>query len=154
MKYRNRSMAKFVLSVLCLSVIVAAAKPSEAAVGTINKADLSGPWQMTLIGNTGCGFTSMLVTFTLNNSGAATNATITSHYTATSPCADGTVSTGNTFSVNTLNANGSGTAGLSCSAGCGWTFNIQVSADRSVFNVVDVSVSNPNNLLEGSAIHQ
>jgi hypothetical protein len=45
-------------------------------------------------------------------------------------------------------------ANLSCGASCGWNFDIQVAPDRSVFNVVDVSTANPNNLLEGTAIHQ
>jgi hypothetical protein len=50
--------------------------------------------------------------------------------------------------------NGSGTAGLSCGTACGWALNIQVSPDRSIFNVVDVSPSSPGNYLQGVAIHQ
>jgi hypothetical protein len=52
----------------------------------------------------------------------------------------------------TLDSNGSGTAGLTCGAGCGFTFQIQVAPDRTVFNLVDVT--DPNNFLEGVAIHQ
>ena len=56
---------------------------------------LAGTWQATLIGNTGCGLTSYLVTFTLNSSGAATNAAITGHYLngGNSVCVDGATST-------------------------------------------------------------
>jgi hypothetical protein len=143
------------LSVVCLAVIFSAVKHSTASIGTITKADLSGNWQTTLLGNTGCGLTAMLVTFTLNGSGGATNATITSHViNPTATCPDGAVSTGNNFAIMTLASNGSGTAGLTCGASCGWTFRIQVSPDRSIFNLVDVATFNPNNLLQGTAIHQ
>lgn len=68
-------------------------------------------------------------------------------------CGDGTT-TGVTFTINTLNTNGSGTANLTCGVGCGWNFDIQVSPDRAMFNLVDVSSANPGNYLEGVAIHQ
>jgi hypothetical protein len=68
-------------------------------------------------------------------------------------CGDGT-SSGNTFTVQTLNANGSGTANLTCGTGCGWNLNIQVTPDRSTFNVIDVSSVNPGNYIEGVAVHQ
>ena len=104
---------------------------------------------MTLYGQGGCGVATTLVTFTLNSSGVANNATETSH---SAGCGD-TVSSGNTFTVQSMNANGSGTAGLSCGTGCGFTFNIQVSPDRSTFNLVDVSAANPLNFLAGVAIN-
>jgi hypothetical protein len=62
--------------------------------------------------------------------------------------------TGQTFTVLTISANGSGTANLSCGTGCGWNFNIQVSPDRSTFSLVDVSAANPSNYLSGMAVHQ
>jgi len=154
MPYHHRYTGLVLPVALSLLTVIAVVNRSRASVGTITKADLSGAWQMTLLGNTGCGLNSLLVTFTLNGTGSATNATITSHVTQGSPCTDGSVSTGNTFTVNTLNANGTGTAGLTCGPSCGWTFNIQVAPDRSVFNAVDVSTSNPNNLLQGVAVHQ
>ncbi len=122
----------------------------STTVGDIVKANLSRPWQMAVYGNTGCGVASMLVTFTLSTTGTATNATETYH---TAGCGD-TVTTGNTFTIQSLNADGSGVAGLSCGTGCGWTFNIQVAPDRSSFNVVDVSSANPGNFQVGTAIHQ
>jgi hypothetical protein len=152
--YQRRWARITFLGVLCLATIVSVVKLSRASIGNITKSDLSGSWQMTLIGNTGCGLSSYVVTFTLNSSGVATNATETGHFTTGSPCADGSVTSGQSFTINSLTSNGSGSAGLTCGAGCGWTFDIQVAPDRSVFNVVDVSTANPNNLLEGTAIHQ
>jgi len=105
---------------------------------------------MTIIGQTGCGFGTTLYTFTLNASGSSSNVTGTYH---TAGCGDGT-SSGNTFTIQSLNADGSGTANLTCGSGCGWNLNIQVSPDRSKFNVIDVSSANPGNYIEGVAIHQ
>ena len=117
--------------------------------GDIVPSDLTGSWQVTLYGLGGCGVGSSLVTFTLNTSGVATNAAATNHSVG---CGD-TSSTGNTFSIISLNADGSGTAGLSCGTGCGFAFNIQVSPDRSTFNLVDVSSTNPGNFLAGLAVN-
>lgn len=149
MKNRCQPARLTVLVVLSLVTIIAMSTPSSAT-GNIGKADLAGPWQVSLIlANSGCGPMSILVNFTLNSNGSATNATLVSH----SSCGDTTTS-GQTFTVNTLNSNGSGTAGLSCGTGCGWAFNIQVAPDRSTFNLVDVSSSNPGNYVQGTAIHQ
>jgi hypothetical protein len=108
------------LVVLALVVIVTMTTPSSAT-GDIVKADLAGRWQMTIIGQTGCGFGTTLYTFTLSASGSSSNVTGTYH---TAGCGDGT-SSGNTFAILTLNADGSGTAGLSCGSGCGWNQNGQ-----------------------------
>jgi hypothetical protein len=145
-----------VLAVLAAAAIVAAVRPSKASIGNITKADLAGPWQATLVGNTGCGLVSMLVTFTLNSAGTATNATITTHLSGpnTSGCTDGSVTTGQTFTVSSLSFNGSGKAGLSCGPGCGWVFDIQVSPDRGVANLTDVDTANPFNTPTGTMIHQ
>ena len=121
-----------------------------STTGDIVKTNLAEPWQVAIDDQTGCGTGSMLVTFTLNANGVATNATTIGH---TSGCGDGT-STGNTFTIQSLNANGSGTANLTCGAGCGWNLNIQVSPDRSTFNVVDVSPANLGNFIIGEAVHQ
>jgi len=114
--------------------------------GNIAVSDLTGSWQMTLLGQGGCGVGSVVVTFTLNSSGVSNNATETAH----NGCGDGTTS-GNNFTVLSLNSDGSGTANLSCGSGCGFNFNIQVSPDRSKFIAVDVSSANPGNYLAGEA---
>lgn len=145
----KRHWARFVVpAVLSLVTILSLPKLGQAT-GTVTKADLSGPWAMTLTGDTGCGITTLYVTFNLSTSGSGP-ANITSH---TSGCGDST-NPNQTFAVFTLNPNGSGTANLSCGPSCGWNFDLQVSSDRSMFSVVDVSPENPGNFLEGVAIHQ
>jgi len=138
------------LAVLGLAGIVFLVRPSKASIGVVNKADLAGNWQMTVVGQTGCGFGTTLYTFTLNSGGVASNINATSH---TAGCGDIT-STDASFNIISLNGNGSGTAGLGCGAGCGWLLNIQVAPDRGMFNFIDVYPQNPNNFIEGTAIHQ
>jgi len=156
MNLRDHLSRVAVIALLTLVTIVSTVKFSQASIGDVTKADLAGPWQATLIGNTGCGLVSMLVTFTLNSSGTATNATITTHLSgpSTSGCTDGSVTTGQTFTVNSLNSNGSGTAGLSCGPDCGWVFEIQVAPDRGVANLTDVDTANQFNTPTGTMIHQ
>lgn len=119
------------------------------ATGTIGKEDLSGPWAITLIGDTGCGSTTMLATGTLDNNGLGT---VTLHMHS-SGC--GNTTTTEKFDISSMSSNGSGTAGLSCNnnSGCGWTFKIQVAPDRTVFNLVDITDVG-NNRLQGVAVHQ
>jgi hypothetical protein len=116
------------------------------ATGNVSKGDLSGNWQITLGGLTGCGQATELAVMNLNASGAGTG-TLTTH----GACGDSSL-TGQTFTIMTLNTNGSGTAGMSCGTGCGWLFSIQVSADRSTLNLVDIT--DPGNFLVGTAVHQ
>ena len=134
------------LAFLGLVVSISLAKLSSAT-GTINKGDLSGPWQVTLYGQGGCGVGTTQVNFNLNTTGVGT-ATSKSHSVG---CGDATT-TGNTFTITSIAANGSGTAGLTCGVGCGFTFTIQVSPDRSTFSLVDIT--DPNNFLQGVAVHQ
>jgi hypothetical protein len=138
------------LVALGLVAIIATVRPGKASIGNVSKSDLAGAWQMTIIGQTGCGFGTTLYTFTLNGSGSSSNVTGTSH---TVGCGDGS-SSGNAFTIQSLNSNGSGTANLTCGPSCGWNLNIQVSPERSTFNVVDVSSANPGNYIEGVAVHQ
>lgn len=135
---------------LAIVALIATVRPGKASIGNVSKSDLAGNWQLTTVGQTGCGFGTTLYTFTLNNSGTSSNVAGTSH---TAGCGDGS-STGQSFTIQSLNSNGSGTANLTCGTGCGWNLNIQVSADRSTFNVIDVSPANPGNYIEGVAVHQ
>jgi len=118
----------------------------SSATGYVNKADLAGNWEIAFGGFTGCGQSAELADVTLNGSGVG-SATLHTH----GNCGDSTV-TGQTFTITSLKSNGSGTAGLSCGASCGWTFSIQVSPDRSTINLVDLT--DPGNYLSGTAIHQ
>jgi hypothetical protein len=133
---------------LCLIAAFAMVKRSTASVGNITKADLTGPWQVSLYGQGGCGVGTAQVNFTLNAAGTTSAATSKSHNVG---CGD-TTTTGNTFTIMSLSTNGSGTAGLSCGSGCGFTFQIQVSPDRSTFTLVDVT--DPANFQLGTAVHQ
>jgi hypothetical protein len=141
---RGTALALLLLAMVASFVTVGAAQKIKPA---ITVAQLQGPWQLALIGNTGCGVNSMLFTGTINSSGVATG-TWTS---ASTGC--GTSSSTQTFTINTLNSDGSGTANLTCGDGCGWEFNIQVSGNKQIFNLVDVSNGN-DNVLAGTAIKQ
>jgi hypothetical protein len=144
----RRKFARLVLPVaLCLIASLALVKRSSATIGNITKADLTGPWVVSLYAQTGCGVGTSQVNFTLNAVGVSTAATNKVH----NSCGDSTT-TGNTFTITSLNTNGSGTAGLTCGTGCGWTFNIQVAPDRSTFTLVDLT--DPLNYLQGTAVHQ
>jgi hypothetical protein len=142
-------------AVLALAIVISGVPPATTAGAQtsdrvpVTIAQLAGPWSVSLIGNTGCGWSSFLVTFTLdaNGSGMATN------HSHTSGCGDG-VSTGIAFVVQTVNPDGSGKANLSCGPSCGWEFVIQVARNREMFSVVDVDPANPGNFLSGVAIRQ
>ena len=150
MKKHSPRVRAAVLIAVGMVAIVTMVRTSKASIGNVTKSDLAGPWQMTIVGQTGCGFGTTLYTFTLNSNGTATNVTETTH---TAGCGDGT-GAGNTFTIQSLNSNGSGTANLTCGTSCGWNLNIQVAPDRSTFNVIDVSTANPGNFIEGVAVHQ
>src|SRR4029077_13012673 len=84
------------MAFLGLVVAISLAKLSSAT-GTINKGDLSGPWQVTLYGQGGCGVGTTQVNFTLNTGGVGT-ATSKSHSVG---CGDATT-TGNTFTITSI----------------------------------------------------
>ena len=129
---------------LALATMIAQAPGAMAASGP---ARLAGPWAATIVGSTGCGLTTMYSTFTLDATGQG-NATTTTH----GQCGDSTAT--NPISITALYSNGSGTAHLSCGSGCGWDLTIQVLPGSKMFNLVDVSPGNPNNYIEGTAVHQ
>jgi hypothetical protein len=110
---------------------------------------LQGSWAATLTGDTACGISTMYVTFTLNASGQGL-ATIHGH---SAGCGDNVSAPNLSFDIQSLNADGSGTAALSCGTNCGgWNLFIQVSPDLQEFNMVDVI--NRNNFVEGTAIRR
>jgi hypothetical protein len=143
----KRPVRLALFAALGLVAIVSLPKKGKAT-GTIGKEDLAGPWQIALQGNTGCGSATMLFTGTLSNAGSGSG-TLVGHSTG---CPDSSQT--QTFTITSLNPNGSGKAGLSCGPGCGWDFTIQVSPDRSMFSLVDVDPNNPLNTPAGIAIHQ
>ena len=149
MNTHDKSMRSAVLATLLVltvtTMVTLSPAADEKARSAINVSQLAGPWQIAVVGNTGCGISSLLFTGTMNSSGVATGTLIGS-----SGC--GQSSNTETFTITTLAGNGSGTAGLTCGPGCGWTFNIQVSPSKQVFNLVDVT--DPNNWLAGTAVKQ
>jgi hypothetical protein len=140
-------------AVLAVPLAKRARAAHEHVDGPIGIRDLAGPWQAALLwSNSGCGPASGLVNFTLDSTGNTNSATLVGHAGAGPGCGDST--TTQTFTIHTLNPNGSGTAGLTCGVGCGWEFTIQVDRQRSMFNLVDVDPANPGNFVAGTAIRQ
>jgi hypothetical protein len=121
----------------------AVARPTS----TFTVDQLAGPWQIALVGNSGCGQTSMQFTGTLNTSGTAAG-TLTSSSTGC-PSSSST----QTFTINPLGPDGTGTASLTCGSGCAWNFAIQVAPNVKIFNLVDTGSGDPNfNELAGTAV--
>jgi hypothetical protein len=118
-------------------------------------ADLKGDWTIALMGNqlSDCGSgpetwtVSGLATGTLDTAGAG-GLSVILHTRALD------FTTAVSFSILGLNADGSGTAFVECEPGFGFTFSIQVSPDRSIFNLVTVSPSDPGDFLAGMAIRR
>jgi hypothetical protein len=142
----RKSTRLAVLGLLVLATVGSLVGVSAAAT-PITIAQLSGPWQIAIVGNTGCGVSSMLYNGRLNSIGQSTGTL------RGSSAGCGSSTTTETFNILSLNGNGSGTAGLTCGAGCGWVFNIQVSRDKLVINLVDV-VDGGSNVLAGTAVKQ
>jgi hypothetical protein len=123
----------------------------SSVADNIVTADLKGDWQVSLMGHQlrpECVPQDVVVSaaaiMTLNAAGAGTiNATLRT------TCGNGDVV--NTFAITALNPDGSGTAHLDCGGGCGFDFSIQVSPDRSVFNLVTVSAADSGDMLAGVA---
>ena len=150
--HRKTARLAFVLGICLVGIasLFKLAQPAEAQSAS-DVARLAGPWQATLLWpGSGCGPMSGLVNFTLDHSGASSSAVLTTH----SGCGDH--SSNETFVIQTLNANGSGTANLTCNngVGCGWDLTIQVARNGQIFNIVDVSPANPGNYVAGTAIRQ
>lgn len=143
----RRKSTRFAVLGLFLLATVASLVGVSAAAPPITVAQLAGPWQVAVSGNTGCGVSSLLYTGKLDSTGQSTG-TLTG-----SSAGCGSSTTTQTFNILSLNGNGSGTAGLTCGTGCGWTFNIQVSRNKQVINLVDV-VNGGANVLSGTAVKQ
>ena len=134
------------LLLIATTTLVPAGWAQEAKVKpAITIAQLAGPWQVALVGNTGCGISSLLFNGTMNSSGQATGTLI-----GNSGC--GPSNNSQTFTVNSLKSNGSGTAFLSCGEGCGWNLTIQVSPNEQVIGLVDIT--DPGNYLAGTAVRR
>jgi len=91
-----------------------------------------------------------VVNFTLDKTGADHKAILRTH----GACGD--KRTIETFSIDSLNHDGSGMASLTCNnqVGCGWVLTIQVDRDGKIFNMADIEPTNPGNFVAGTAIMQ
>lgn len=145
-KTTRRAILAAILLVSLATMVTFSVAQNPPSKSPVTVSQLAGPWQIAVVGNTGCGVTSLQFNGTLNSTGTAVGTLIGS-----SGC--GTSNNSETFTIESLNANGSGTAGLSCGSGCGWTFQIQVGINRQIFNLVDVTDPG-NNVLAGTAIRQ
>jgi hypothetical protein len=119
---------------------------APSGIGAMQVSELAGSWTATLSGFNGCGNAGIQFTGTVASTGLGTG-TLIQH----ASCAN-TVVNNVSFNILTLNGNGTGTANLSCGVDCGYNLSIQVSADRRVMNLIDVSSANPGNFLSGVAI--
>jgi hypothetical protein len=147
---RRRPGRLLLLGLLAIAATFLTVTYTPAQDAGLTLAKLQGPWAATIFGNTGCGLGTMYVTFTLDSTGHANgSATVQTH----AQCGNGTAP-GRDFNILSLNPNGSGTANLTCGAGCGWSLNIQVAKNTQMFTIVDVSPADPNNYLAGTALHQ
>ena len=137
--------------VLSIGILAGIAPLSASADDTpLSVAALKGTWQLSFMGITGCGFTTMVETAVLDATGAGTVTTAQSH---TSGCGDSISSTTSLpFTISHLNPDGSGTGNLSCGAGCGWNLIVQVAQNAQVFSAIDVDPVNPGNFVEIIAV--
>jgi hypothetical protein len=133
------------LLVVLLSIVTFGVAADVKAKSGITVSQLAGPWQIAVVGNTGCGISSLLFNGTLDAHGKSTGT-----LTFNSGC--GLSTTTESFDILSLKSDGSGTAGLTCGSSCGWTFNIQVNRARLVMNLVDVT--DPDNWLAGTGVKQ
>jgi hypothetical protein len=111
-------------------------------------ADMKGDWHVTLSGRiASCRGISALATFSLDTAGTGA-ATLTRN---TADC--GLQTLARTFTILGMNADGSGTASLTCGfSGCPFNFQIQVSPDRST--VIGVAVDPGSDPSLFVSIHQ
>lgn len=122
------------IALLSLAILASIARPASAT-GNVVKSDLKGTWRVSLHGLTAaCGYTTAQATITFGSTGSGTGP-LQLHGTT---CGTSTLP-GQTMTVNTLAKNGEGTVTLTCGAGCQWPFTIQVSPDRTKFNLTDVT---------------
>jgi hypothetical protein len=147
-----RRVARWLPLIFSIGILVGIT-PQRASADTgdaLTVASLKGTWQLSFMGITGCGFTTMVETAVLDGAGVGTVTTAQSH---TAGCGDAITTTASLpFTVNHLNPDGSGTGGLSCGPGCGWNLIIQVSENAQMFTAIDVDPVNPGNFVSIVAV--
>jgi hypothetical protein len=145
----HQSAARDVTVALLLAfsaVQVGIAEEREKSSPPVTLKQMKGSWMAALSGVTGCGVSTLLIEFTLDEEGKGTQTTTAGHSAA---CGDNTY-TGFPVEIQSLNDDGSGFIAFGCGEGCGFGFTFQVARNKQVFNMVAQPV--PGNYLAGSAI--
>jgi len=146
---RWRSAVVSIGILVCISPLPAWADQNDAP---LTVASLQGTWQLSFMGITGCGFTTMVETALLDGTGVGKVTTAQSH---TAGCGDSiSTTTSYPFTISQLNPDGSGTGNLSCGAGCGWNLIVQVAENAQMFTAIDVDPVNPGNFVEIVAVRR
>ena len=127
-----------------------------SAEDALTVASLRGTWQLSFMGITGCGFSTMVETAVLDATGVGKVTTAQSHTQGTNAgCGDAsTPNAGYPFTISHLNPDGSGNGNLSCGPGCGWELIVQVSENGQMFTAIDVDPRNPGNFVQIVAVRR
>lgn len=131
---------------------IAPLRASADTADALTVASLKGTWQLSFMGITGCGFSTMVETAVLDATGVGKVTTAQSH---TAGCGDSITTTASLpFTISHLNPDGSGTGNLSCGPGCGWNLIVQVSENAQMFTAIDVDPVNPGNFVQIVAVRR
>jgi hypothetical protein len=132
----NNRLLSLLISLMLITVIATVAISASAGASrrTITIADLAGSWTVSYFSNGACGNGTHIQIFTLASSGVSSPFADTYN---TSACSQGE-NHDQTFTVDSVNADGTGTATYS-NNGTPLTFNIQLNPTKNVFSVVDVT---------------
>jgi hypothetical protein len=147
--YNSKStllLAVALLAVAAIAVPFAMAADKNAAP-PITVAQLAGPWFVEFSSYAACGNGTHLLIFTLNSTGTADDFADTYNTTG---CGQGQHHS-QTFTIETLNSDGTGTATFS-NNGTPLTFKIQVNTAVNLISLVDVT--NADQIWSGAAVKQ
>lgn len=150
MKASRKSLRNKLSTIAIATVLVtlAAVIPAAAAEHPpITVAQLAGPWFVSFSSHASCGNGTHLLIFTLNSTGTADDFADTY---STTGCGQGQHPS-QTFTIETLNSGGTGTATFS-NNGNTLTFNIQVNLAGNLISLVDVT--DVNQIWSGTAVKQ
>jgi hypothetical protein len=152
MSNNNHNSKSTLLLAVALITLAAVAIPSATAADKdapppITIASLAGSWEVEFFTTANCGNGTHLWIFTLNSSGVSDDFADTYN---TSSCGQGQ-NHDETFTIETLNVDGTGTAKYS-NGTLPLTFNIQVNTATNVFSLVDIT--DKGQYWSGTAIKQ